>query len=409
MEGVSWPRVLPAIMAARLFAKKIPLRLLTYPNTWIFSRTDRVTRTAIACSRTVISPLWMAMATVGCLLGSWSCGDSSASEPPNVLFISIDDLNDWLGCLGGHPQTRTPNLDRLAKRGILFANAHCTAPACNPSRAAVYTGLRPHRTGVWSNKSHKLPGRQGPASLATSTNGGDHLYLPQAFQRNGYRTAGTGKLLHGGGSDQIFQHGFYPEQRWSPLSSQEAAYTAAELPSKGSDHPRHTVTRNAPELESQGALPPLALPLNRMPSDRAPSKKNGRVVRLGANRCRGCGDGRHANHRLVDQTASRDRGAILLGGRLLPSPYSAVGSAAVFRAIHACRHPFASCLGDRPGRSFVCREGVGNGAGHGGRTRYGTAIQPMARSRARLSGMRSLCRQRNRPFTGRARQFTGGS
>ena len=74
----------------------------------------------------------MAMVTVGCLLYGWSCGDSSASEPPNVLFISIDDLNDWLGCLGGHPQTQTPNLDRLAKRGILFANAHCTATACNP-------------------------------------------------------------------------------------------------------------------------------------------------------------------------------------------------------------------------------------------------------------------------------------
>ena len=55
-------------------------------------------------------------------------------EQPNVLFIAIDDLNDWVGCLGGHPQARTPNLDRLAASGILFVNAHCPAASCNPSR-----------------------------------------------------------------------------------------------------------------------------------------------------------------------------------------------------------------------------------------------------------------------------------
>ncbi|NDH00437.1 MAG: choline-sulfatase, partial [Opitutae bacterium] len=54
---------------------------------------------------------------------------------PNVLLISIDDLNDWIGCLGGHPQAKTPNIDRLAARGVLFNNAHCQAPVCNPSRA----------------------------------------------------------------------------------------------------------------------------------------------------------------------------------------------------------------------------------------------------------------------------------
>ena len=58
---------------------------------------------------------------------------------PNVLFIAIDDLNDWIGCLEGHPQALTPNMDRLVKRGVLFTNAHCAAPACNPSRAAVFS------------------------------------------------------------------------------------------------------------------------------------------------------------------------------------------------------------------------------------------------------------------------------
>jgi choline-sulfatase len=49
----------------------------------------------------------------------------SAAEPPNILFIAVDDLNDWVGCLKGHPQTLTPNIDKLAARGTLFANAHC--------------------------------------------------------------------------------------------------------------------------------------------------------------------------------------------------------------------------------------------------------------------------------------------
>src|SRR5438128_9169203 len=75
----------------------------------------------------------------------------AAGPKPNVLFIAIDDLNDWIGCLGGHPQAKTPNIDRLAKRGILFTNAHCAAPLCNPSRAAVFSGRQPFETGVFAN------------------------------------------------------------------------------------------------------------------------------------------------------------------------------------------------------------------------------------------------------------------
>ena len=64
----------------------------------------------------------------------------AGKNKPNVLFISIDDLNDWVGVLGGHAHARTPNLDRLAARGLLFDNAHCAAPSCNPSRTATLTG-----------------------------------------------------------------------------------------------------------------------------------------------------------------------------------------------------------------------------------------------------------------------------
>ena len=80
-----------------------------------------------------------------------------AAAKPNVLFIAIDDLNDWVGCLKGHPQVRTPNIDGLAKRGVLFANAHCQAPICNPSRVSLLTGVRPSSSGVYElNQPHHL-------------------------------------------------------------------------------------------------------------------------------------------------------------------------------------------------------------------------------------------------------------
>ena len=91
--------------------------------------------------------------TLGCLFLTQF---AQAAAKPNVLFVAVDDLNDWIGCLGGHPQALTPNMDRLAKRGVLFTNAHCAAPACNPSRAAVFSGLMPARTGVWSNDSQRI-------------------------------------------------------------------------------------------------------------------------------------------------------------------------------------------------------------------------------------------------------------
>ncbi|MCH8047804.1 MAG: sulfatase-like hydrolase/transferase [Planctomycetes bacterium] len=67
----------------------------------------------------------------------------------NVLFLVVDDLNDWVGCLGGHPQAKTPNIDKLAKKGVLFEHAYCAAPLCNPSRTSVMTGLRPSTTGIY--------------------------------------------------------------------------------------------------------------------------------------------------------------------------------------------------------------------------------------------------------------------
>jgi arylsulfatase A-like enzyme len=80
------------------------------------------------------------------------CVNVNAQEkaPPNVLLIAIDDLNDWIGCMGGHPQAQTPNMDRLAARGVLFDNAHCQSPVCNPSRASMMTSLYPSTTGIYT-------------------------------------------------------------------------------------------------------------------------------------------------------------------------------------------------------------------------------------------------------------------
>ncbi len=103
---------------------------------------------------------------------------------PNVLFISLDDLNDWVGCLGGHPQARTPHLDRLAGEGVLFANAHCPAASCNPSRTAIMTGLPPFRSGLYTNLQ-KMRAVLPEAEL-----------MPKYFSRHGYWAGGSGKILH---------------------------------------------------------------------------------------------------------------------------------------------------------------------------------------------------------------------
>src|SRR5213080_1605573 len=137
-----------------------------------------------ARSRTPLLSLVLAavVATVGPL-------DAAApAKRPNVLFLAVDDLNDWVGCLGGHPQVKTPHLDRLAKRGTLFTNAHCQAPLCNPSRASLLTGLRPSTTGIYGLK----PGIRAVDALK------DHVTLPQYFGSQGYFTFTAGKIYHDG-------------------------------------------------------------------------------------------------------------------------------------------------------------------------------------------------------------------
>ncbi len=108
----------------------------------------------------------------------------SGVQRPNILFIAMDDLNDWVGCLGGHPQTITPNLDRLAKSGVLFTNAHCPGASCNPSRTAIFTGRSPNRSGVYDN------GQKMREVLP------DAEIIPKTFSKLGYESIGSGKMLH---------------------------------------------------------------------------------------------------------------------------------------------------------------------------------------------------------------------
>jgi len=117
---------------------------------------------------------------------SAASGRPSNTKKPNILFIAIDDLNDWANCLQGRKGVHTPNLDRLAKRGVLFSNAHCSAPACNPSRASIMTGVRPSTSGVYNNSQNW---RKSPALAQAKT-------IPEFFRSKGYSAFGGGKIFH---------------------------------------------------------------------------------------------------------------------------------------------------------------------------------------------------------------------
>ncbi|TWU58491.1 Choline-sulfatase [Rubripirellula tenax] len=154
------------------------------------------------------------------LIALHSAADADeVATKPNVLFIAVDDLNDWIGCLGGHPQTITPNFDRLAASGVLFTNAHCAAPACNPCRSAIFTGRAPNVSGMYDN-------RQQMREVMP-----DDVLIPTYFHDHGYHSAGSGKLLHyfidGDSWDDYFPDRqtenplpttFYPEKRPVNLS-----------------------------------------------------------------------------------------------------------------------------------------------------------------------------------------------
>ncbi len=165
------------------------------------------------------------------------------NESPNLLYITIDDMNDWIGCLDGHPQVKTPNIDRLAKRSLLFTKAHCVVPACSGSRAANWTGLLPIHNGVYGN-GQKIERTMPNAQL-----------LPLDLKEQGYYTMGTGKLLHGKSARMFDEYG-PAYNKWRPILDEELKISAKEL-ANNKPYVRHEIPRLG-----------ITMPLNQMPRDR---------------------------------------------------------------------------------------------------------------------------------------------
>jgi len=134
-------------------------------------------------------------------------------------MICLDDLNDWVGCLEGHPQAYTPNIDKLAAKGTLFTNAHCQAPRCNPSRISVLSGLNPTKTGIYDNRYYwaaALP------NLET---------LPRYFKKQGYRVEGGGKIFHHNpGQNPRDQWHYYFKQQYDDPYHRYPAGSVNSLP-----------------------------------------------------------------------------------------------------------------------------------------------------------------------------------
>ncbi len=117
----------------------------------------------------------------------FSCQEKASvqtSDKPNILFITIDDMNDWTSVFDKNNPIKTPNIEKLASRGVFFQKAYCSSPACNPSRASVMTGTRPHKTGIYGNSSDW---RGALPKVKT---------IQRYFKENGYFVCGAGKIFH---------------------------------------------------------------------------------------------------------------------------------------------------------------------------------------------------------------------
>lgn len=141
-------------------------------------------------------------------------------EKPNILMIIVDDLNDWVGVMNTHPNALTPNIDRLADRGVLFANAHAAAPLCGPTRAAMLSGLRPSTTGIYSNENFN-----SYQEIRSNPHSANAILLPEYFSRHGYKTMATGKIFHEGSPLEAFDVVGQQRRDFGPRPEERISYT----------------------------------------------------------------------------------------------------------------------------------------------------------------------------------------
>ncbi|MHB8898964.1 MAG: sulfatase [Thermoguttaceae bacterium] len=167
--------------------------------------------------------LAMGLAACPAALRTASAAEQKPAQRPNVLFIAIDDMRDWVGYLG-NTQVHTPNLDRLAARGVHFTRSYCASPCCNPSRAALLTGMRPGTSGVYNNDDDWRT--IVPEGTVT---------LPLHFKNNGYYVVGAGKIYHGGpgGFNRLSDWHEYPTERGK--GNEEDPRSKAERAKEGWD------------------------------------------------------------------------------------------------------------------------------------------------------------------------------
>ncbi|MFY0605104.1 MAG: sulfatase [Cyclobacteriaceae bacterium] len=148
-----------------------------------------------------------------------------AQERPNVLFIAVDDLNDFVSCMNGSLSIPTPNIDRIAASGTLFTNAHCQAPLCGPSRASIMTGMYPSTTGNYL-QMHDTDIKKSNEAVKNAT------FLPDYFEENGYKTMAVGKIYHHGDAAQTFDEYGGIFDFFGPRPKERMNYDPFSLPNK---------------------------------------------------------------------------------------------------------------------------------------------------------------------------------
>jgi len=146
-------------------------------------------------------------------------------DKPNVLFIAIDDLNDYVNCMNGSLHVPTPNIDKLARQGTLFTNAHCQAPICGPSRASIMTGLYPSTSGNYVQLEDKNIKKGSEAASRA-------IFMPDYFEQYGYKSMAVGKIFHNGDAEKVFDEYGGKFSFYGPSPKKRIHYDPSTIPYK---------------------------------------------------------------------------------------------------------------------------------------------------------------------------------